>query len=75
MTQHTTVLERKCTFNICPTVFEQAGPSLGRICRVKGIGVVIKPQPYRQETLYTIRSFYFRHGNTLERLTILGGFL
>jgi len=70
MTLYTTVMERKRNINICPTGFGQFGPSMGRICRVQGIGVVIKTQPYHQEILYAIRSFYFRHGNTWETWTI-----
>jgi hypothetical protein len=62
----TTVTERKRNFNICRTIFGQAGPSMGRICRVQDIGIVIKTRLYHQETLYAIRSFYFRHGNTCE---------
>jgi hypothetical protein len=68
-------MERKLNFSIFPTGFGQAGPSMGRICRVQGIGVVIKTQPHHQETLYAIRSFYFQHANTLERLGIPGGFV
>jgi hypothetical protein len=68
-------MERKYNLNTCPTGFGQAGPSLGRVCRVQVIGVVIKIQPYHQETLYATRSSYFRHGNTIERVGILGGII
>jgi len=68
-------MERNCNFNICPKGFGQAGPPLGRICRVQGTGVVIETQPYHQETLCAITSLYIRHGKTLEGLGIKGGFI
>jgi len=68
-------MECNCNFNICPKGFGQAGPSLGRIRRVQDTGVEIKTQPCHQETLYAITVFYFRHGKTLKKLGIIGGFI